>query len=371
VSGHTLYVNVVGSQTEVGESANAVESVMVRDEMGNDVTHNYQIIIYEGILKISDPEAENGGEGGNFGNGEGDNSGTSDNISGGGSGGPSGGGSGSGSGGGGFGGAVGGGGGGGGDAKKQVLFIVFSNRDTTEYLKIESFGNYDGKQWLPATPYDLQINGLYAASYLSSMALEQSGAKPHKMHIVSECNRYAIPYYTSTENVNYDIQINDAVVIGNYMNAYDVLYYDYQPDARIKSLSLRRFEEQYREFVYGNYLEIDNETRDYMETIIAEQGFTAEKEDIVDLVANYIQNAAKYNLNYDTKMDESSNIVISFLDEYKEGVCRHYATAATLLFRALGIPARYTVGALAELESNTLTEVTADKAHAWVEVQNA
>ena len=44
-------------------------------------------------------------------------------------------------------------------------------------------------------------------------------------------------------------------------------------------------------------------------------------------------------------LDEEANIVTAFLsDRYTEGVCRHYASAATMIFRALKIPARYTIG---------------------------
>jgi transglutaminase-like putative cysteine protease len=39
-----------------------------------------------------------------------------------------------------------------------------------------------------------------------------------------------------------------------------------------------------------------------------------------------------------------------------------------MLFRALGIPARYTVGFFAEAKSGESVDVTAQNAHAWVEV---
>ena len=39
-------------------------------------------------------------------------------------------------------------------------------------------------------------------------------------------------------------------------------------------------------------------------------------------------------------MDDEADVVVAFLTKYKEGICQHYASAATLLFRELGIPAR-------------------------------
>jgi transglutaminase-like putative cysteine protease len=85
-------------------------------------------------------------------------------------------------------------------------------------------------------------------------------------------------------------------------------------------------------------------------------------------VAKYISTAATYKLEYDPMLDEETNMVIAFLSKYKEGLCRHYASAATLLFRCLGIPARYTVGYVANTEGGKITQVTSKTAHAWVEV---
>ncbi|MGN1061300.1 MAG: transglutaminase family protein, partial [Candidatus Coproplasma sp.] len=85
-------------------------------------------------------------------------------------------------------------------------------------------------------------------------------------------------------------------------------------------------------------------------------------------VAKYIQNSATYNLMYDAALDGEQDIVVAFLRDYKEGVCQHYASAATLLYRALGIPARCTIGYLGKTNAGEWTEVTSDRAHAWVEV---
>ena len=67
-------------------------------------------------------------------------------------------------------------------------------------------------------------------------------------------------------------------------------------------------------------------------------------------------------------LDDEDDVVVAFLNEYKEGVCRHYASAATLIYRALGIPARYSTGYVATAKNGEWVDVTADKAHAWTEV---
>jgi hypothetical protein len=67
---------------------------------------------------------------------------------------------------------------------------------------------------------------------------------------------------------------------------------------------------------------------------------------------------------------EGVDVAIYFLSVAKEGNCQHFATAATLMYSALGIPARFTTGFLAETSPNpnTLVNVKGEDAHAWVEI---
>lgn len=85
------------------------------------------------------------------------------------------------------------------------------------------------------------------------------------------------------------------------------------------------------------------------------------------LIFFLIQNAATYSLDYDPEMDQAANVAIAFLDQYREGVCTHYASAATLLYRTLGIPARYVEGFMIETKKDDFVQVKSP-GHAWVEV---
>lgn len=57
-----------------------------------------------------------------------------------------------------------------------------------------------------------------------------------------------------------------------------------------------------------------------------------------------------------------------FLNESRQGYCMHYATAATLLLRTAGIPARYVSGYVTDIPFSGKAEVTDHAAHAWVEI---
>ena len=180
-----------------------------------------------------------------------------------------------------------------------------------------------------------------------------------------------LPYYMAMGDFDYDIQSSDVKYTGNTLE-YELDYYTYTgfganiPDNLGKYTDLELL---YRQFVHDNYTDLyDDDTVQFMEKIIAEQGFSPDDPLVIQNVATYIQKAAVYNMDYDKTLDTTDNIAISFLRDYKEGICQHYATAATLLYRALGIPARWTIGYAGNSTANEWVEITTMQAHAWVEV---
>lgn len=60
--------------------------------------------------------------------------------------------------------------------------------------------------------------------------------------------------------------------------------------------------------------------------------------------------------------------VLYFLSDSRRGYCMHYASAATLMLRSLGVPARYAQGYTAQTEPGHQVRVPDYAAHAWVEV---
>lgn len=77
----------------------------------------------------------------------------------------------------------------------------------------------------------------------------------------------------------------------------------------------------------------------------------------------------------DQKTDaKTGNFVTDFLMTEKKGYSVHYASAAVLMYRCFGIPARYVEGYLVtpEMAENAQDDgtiyVTGKEAHAWVEI---
>lgn len=99
-----------------------------------------------------------------------------------------------------------------------------------------------------------------------------------------------------------------------------------------------------------------------------------EIEEIRQYVVKTLLQTCKYELDVDA-LPEGEDFVERFLYETKEGYSMHFAAAATMMFRELGVPARYVVGYAAPKElfvgnaDGTYTAVLEDdNAHAWTEI---
>lgn len=337
IDGHELVVVVTGEQIEIGKSDNCVAElrVVVTNEGHRDITKNYDLGgIQLGVLTVKDPSAA-GGSGlptdptsppGQY------------------------------------------------DGESVLLAKIKSSTTGSVYLKEMSFGDYNGQYFDLASSYSVCIENRYAMSYLTALALGTTGQTNQRMDIEYLSTRYFLPYYLDTEELDCKEQKSDVFYDDPSCVSASLYYYDYwyssdNPPPAVPT-EYRELEEKYREHVYNTYLSLDgfSKTKAYLTTIINEQGFNKNDPDVLDAVAAYIQGCATYNLKYDAFLDSEDDIVLAFMTEYKEGVCRHYAMAATLLLRTLGIPARYTVGVYSDVENaNEWVEVYSNTGHAWTE----
>lgn len=98
--------------------------------------------------------------------------------------------------------------------------------------------------------------------------------------------------------------------------------------------------------------------------IDAESSSNSEK---IRRIGSYVQNSAVYDLSTSRMSSEYHDFAQWFLEESDTGYCVHFATAATVLLRAAGIPARYVEGYLVTCKAGDDAVVTSQDAHAWVE----
>ncbi len=337
--GHILEVAVSGERTSVGVSDNTIAETRITDADGNVVTSNYEILYQLGELLVignplgSDEESSGGSSEGV------DNSGEI----------------------------------GGEQLPDEPILYMYSGKAERVYLRYESFGAYNGRGWDRATPFGKVLPGGYGYNQLVSYALGASGAVSHKVSIRNLApSQYFLPYYTENEPLNYKVQPNDNVNSSLGPDEYSLYMYSYFGDGTdlVGYLDDEYSDEEleYREFVKGQYLTLPKSTCDELLIILDEAGISADTPDLVEKVVSFVKSSFTYNVLYDESLDSEDDIIVSFLKKYKEGNCTHFASAATALLRALGVPARYTVGLTAKTSAGAYTELGGSNSHAWVEV---
>lgn len=136
-------------------------------------------------------------------------------------------------------------------------------------------------------------------------------------------------------------------------------------------------EEAYNAFVYENYTELPADIAQYLAEkfgdYVIENGerhfdYQMAKQNIL----YYLGKSVKYGEETDEAEGEI-DFVLKFLDGSKTGYDVHYATAAVMMFRYYGIPARYVEGYLItkedakEMKADEPFYIDGTHAHAWAE----
>ena len=153
---------------------------------------------------------------------------------------------------------------------------------------------------------------------------------------------------------------------------FSMYYMNTQRLSNIKKLetagSYETQDASYRAFADSVYLSLPTKGLDSFYEEYSGKKFTS----IADCVS-FVRSTLEAHASY-TKTPGSTprgnDYVEYFLYENKQGVCTHFASAAVLLFRLYGIPARYVEGYLVrDLESGNGAQAIMDEAaHAWAEI---
>ncbi len=256
----------------------------------------------------------------------------------------------------------------------KILLLNSKYKYQRLYLRAGSYGDYTGSSFKPAKPYVLTGSGSNNPLYyignseinrkndMSQIRIERLMGYP-----------LLIPYFTASTNDSFK---GDDIFLESDQAQYVATFYNYSVmDSPLDITSHRisgsysKDEAKYREFVYENYLQIPEYTKTKMLELAAENGIKKQSSqiDTVYAIKTYIQNAATYNLKA-KPYPEGVDVAVYFLETAKEGICQNYATSATMMYRAFGIPARYTTGFAPGVETGVLTTVSTLSGHAWVEV---
>lgn len=189
-----------------------------------------------------------------------------------------------------------------------------------------------------------------------------------RVHMLNESKIAYVPYFLESLPDNLNSVADVCVKNDTDKNEFNYSHYPFYAENTYKYNNSAEAE-NYKAFVYDTYLEIPRKTQIELRRIADQEGFldselTVSKK--IEMVKNYISNSKTYSLKT-PKMPSGKDFATWFLNESDTGYCVHFATAGTLMLRALGIPARYVTGYYATAYANQTVTVTTDNAHAWVE----
>ena len=106
------------------------------------------------------------------------------------------------------------------------------------------------------------------------------------------------------------------------------------------------YEKLYRDYVYDVYTKLPEKGLERLKQDFSSENVNIGTNSISERI-NYIKDYLEQNTQYTLapgKLPKDKDYVEYFLYENKLGYCSHYASSATLMLRAMGIPARYVEG---------------------------
>ncbi len=118
----------------------------------------------------------------------------------------------------------------------------------------------------------------------------------------------------------------------------------------------------------ADYLTLPESTRAGAEALLEALPDTgASATERAEAIRAYVSACAAYDLNTGRMPSDAADFALWFLEESETGYCVHFATAAVVLLRAAGVPARYVSGYMLRLSAGAEADVTGENAHAWAE----
>lgn len=273
-----------------------------------------------------------------------------------------------------------------------VLQINSSSAQNPLFLRGFSAGRYTSEGWEAIEdPYPADRQTADDNSFLFPYLTQPYGNTADTIRITdmgSNTHYYYLPYYPSALPQDAILTDDAYLVRPGSVNEYHISFLP-QGTADVSARRISPYaESEYRDWVYRNYLEVpysllSSEAAAMLRTFASQTpgmtffdpGDTYDHAATVQYVHNLASTLRDYLASfteYDQKTPltpEGEDFVSWFLTESHRGYCLHYASAATLMFRACGVPARYAAGYVARPgRAHAVTNVPDRNAHAWVEV---
>lgn len=234
------------------------------------------------------------------------------------------------------------------------------------YLKGTAYADYRDNTWSIISDND---TARYPQDFVPFTATIGNNALTNtRVHMLNESKIAYVPYFLESLPDNLNSVADVCVKNDTDKNEFNYSHYPFYAENTYRYNNSAEAE-NYKAFVYDTYLEIPRKTQIELRRIAEQEGFLDSELTVsekIEMVKNYISSSKTYSLKT-PKMPSGKDFATWFLNESDTGYCVHFATAGTLMLRALGIPARYVTGYYATAYANQTVTVTTDNAHAWIE----
>lgn len=220
-----------------------------------------------------------------------------------------------------------------------IVMRVNAPYDGTVYLRGKDYDIYTGDSWESSA--DRQETFTTGGQYYGTLTIKAYGAQ----------DIFYLPYYST---VGIDL------VGGMQSNNENLTSYRY---------SISRTPAIGSSDVPGSrYTDLPQDTLQWALSLDVIKNTLAQSQDIkINRIQSYVETSALYDLSTPRMGFSHDDFARWFLEESDTGYCIHFASAATVLLRAAGIPARYVEGYAVTCQANQEVAVYSKQAHAWAE----
>ena len=273
-----------------------------------------------------------------------------------------------------------------GDRRDSVkdIFTFKSDYEGTIYFRSRSFDTYDSSgQWnATATTEDYPYSAYSPLRFAHSAIDKYYYSNDFDIHYLTNMDYGVSPQYTSSSVTNrneYPVfdyatssHIEEKTTQRWTGTSSPISYKTLQAMANtgIQNETYRTQEQYYRNYAYYKYLSYDESKAYIYENLLTEFGVYRWDNQYSNIVR--INEGIRDNFYYDVNFEpypEDSDPLMEFINR-RTGVCNNFATLAVMLYRYIGLPARFVVGYGADAtgDKNETIKVTNLDAHAWAEV---
>lgn len=212
-----------------------------------------------------------------------------------------------------------------------VRYTPYDNKPI--YLKAFTSMRYENNRWFPAKE-DMSETAFETADTLTAKALKETFQK----QAGSTNGKGIMKIVKADKNIPYDFspyyQDSSITTKRGEQTVSIHTYYTYTDEVSAPALD---------EEVLAGYLNVPESCYEAVRQVCEREEFTGDSQAVANRIVSFFDREYTYTLRPGYAVG-NKDYITRFLLQSKKGFCAHFASAATMMFRYMGIPARFVEG---------------------------